>query len=69
MNRWALVEHKKAIEATAHAMIAETTGAALTSFGLDLTESSVLGSVEKFTAATEAIRWGLVTVTGPPDSP
>lgn len=69
VNRWVLVEHKKAIEATAHSMIAEVTGVALASFGVDLTEGRVVNSVEEFASATgEATRWGLVTVTGPPDA-
>ncbi len=68
VNRWVLVEHKKAIEAIAHAMIAEITGVALTSFGLDLSPGRVVNSVDEFACATsEATRWGLTTVAGPPD--
>ncbi|WP_157186770.1 hypothetical protein [Nocardia jiangxiensis] len=69
VNRWVLVEHKKAIEATAHALIAEITGVAVASFGLDLHEGRVVNSVEEFAATTrDAARWGLASVTGPPDA-
>ncbi|WP_433621193.1 hypothetical protein [Nocardia sp. CA-120079] len=71
IDRWTPVDDKKAIATTAKQMISAVTGATPDTFGVDLTEDRVVGSIDEFAlGATLLSRWEAATpaATGPSDA-
>lgn len=58
IDRWTLVRDKRQIGSTARLMVADVTGAAADSFGLDLSPGRAVANVEEFSTGTWKLkRW------------